>query len=301
MLYKEFIQNIIDSRGQWNVPKNESYENHHIIPRCMGGLPLYWTHTTKHENLIWLTLEEHFIAHKLLAEENPDNIKLFNAWHIMAFPNKDQLEPIFPEDYKLLRELVILKNKEYWETISDEDRIKLSNKISNSLKIYYNNESNEHKNARVEKWKETWNAKSVEELIEISNKRSNSHKIYWASLSDDKYEEICKHKRIILSSKECKEARLLAISGDKNPSKRNDVRAKISDQISNRRFCNNGEINLRIKNDEPLPKGFTEGKLPTGNTPTKGRIWVNNGSVSKMVYEDTIPIGFSRGRLPRNK
>ena len=86
MKYKEFIQNIIDTRGQWNIPDNKYYEVHHIIPKCMGGLPKSHKHRTKHENLIWLYPEEHFIAHKLLAEENPDNAALINAWCMMAFP-----------------------------------------------------------------------------------------------------------------------------------------------------------------------------------------------------------------------
>ncbi len=37
------------------------YENHHIIPKCIGG-------TNKKENLVLLTLKEHYIAHKLLVE-----------------------------------------------------------------------------------------------------------------------------------------------------------------------------------------------------------------------------------------
>lgn len=31
--YKEYIQSIIDTRGQWNIPENEYYEGHHIIPK----------------------------------------------------------------------------------------------------------------------------------------------------------------------------------------------------------------------------------------------------------------------------
>lgn len=36
------------------------YEHHHIIPRCLGG-------TDEDENLVYLTLREHFFCHQLLA------------------------------------------------------------------------------------------------------------------------------------------------------------------------------------------------------------------------------------------
>jgi len=35
----------------------------------------------------------------------------------------------------------------------------------------------------------------------------------------------------------------------------------------------------------------------TGNTNVRGRVWVNNGVVSRMVYLDQIPEGFILGRI----
>lgn len=45
------------------------YEEHHIIPRCMGG-------TDEKENLVLLTIKEHFRAHVLLSNMYPSNGKL---------------------------------------------------------------------------------------------------------------------------------------------------------------------------------------------------------------------------------
>ena len=87
MTYQEFINSIKESR-----PLNEWFEyseRHHIIPRCLGG-------TDDEENLIYLTLKEHFIAHKLLAEENPDNSKLIKAYWMMCNHSK----VCSPEDYE---------------------------------------------------------------------------------------------------------------------------------------------------------------------------------------------------------
>jgi len=76
---KEYIKRIIETRGQWNIPEGVYYENHHIIPKSMGGEPEVYYHTTQHENLIWLLPEEHYLVHSLLCLENSENFKLWNA------------------------------------------------------------------------------------------------------------------------------------------------------------------------------------------------------------------------------
>lgn len=76
MNYADFIQNILDTRGRFACGE-EYHEKHHIIPKCLGG-------TDDNDNLIDLFAREHFIAHKLLVEENPDNNGLIYAWWLMA-------------------------------------------------------------------------------------------------------------------------------------------------------------------------------------------------------------------------
>lgn len=95
MTYNEFIQAILDTRGRFNVPEGEYKERHHIIPKCMGG-------TNDKANLIDLYAREHFIAHKLLAEENPDNYDLLLAWWCMSIvSNEDeQRYTLTPEEYE---------------------------------------------------------------------------------------------------------------------------------------------------------------------------------------------------------
>jgi hypothetical protein len=52
-------------------------ENHHVIPRCMGG-------TDHSENLVALTPEEHYVAHQLLIKIYPDNVSLIRAAQMMT-------------------------------------------------------------------------------------------------------------------------------------------------------------------------------------------------------------------------
>lgn len=95
MKYKEFIQNILDTRGRFTC-REEYHERHHIVPKCMGG-------SNNEDNLIDLYAREHFIAHELLAEENPKNKGLQYAWWNMAHGTKTICQKRYkctPEEYE---------------------------------------------------------------------------------------------------------------------------------------------------------------------------------------------------------
>lgn len=86
MTYNEFIQNIIDTRGQWGLDDSDIFESHHIIPKCMGGEPRgHYNRYDHHPNLIRLTIKEHYEAHRLLALENLDNEGLQLSWNYLAY------------------------------------------------------------------------------------------------------------------------------------------------------------------------------------------------------------------------
>lgn len=96
MSYKEFIDNILNTRGRFACG-NEYHERHHIIPKCLGG-------TNDEDNLIDLYAREHFEAHRLLALENPKNKKLVYAFSMMAFPqNKYHNRELTSEEFEEAR------------------------------------------------------------------------------------------------------------------------------------------------------------------------------------------------------
>lgn len=79
MTYQELIETSVE-RG-WTKDTSPVYtETHHIKPKCLGG-------TDDSSNLVELLPQEHYIAHKLLSEENPGNTSLLNAWWYMAHHN----------------------------------------------------------------------------------------------------------------------------------------------------------------------------------------------------------------------
>ena len=116
--YQDFIQNILDTRGRFACG-NEYHERHHIIPKCIGG-------TNEEENLIDLSAREHFIAHKLLAQENPDNNSLVFAWTCMAFPSNRVQEryELSPEEYEEAKKAI--SKAMSGRVVSEETRKKLS-------------------------------------------------------------------------------------------------------------------------------------------------------------------------------
>ena len=81
--YDIFISDIIKERGQWGI-KNEYFEGHHILPRCLGG---EGRTKDKHPNIIRLYPEEHYLAHKLLLEKYPGVKQLEFAFHMMNIQN----------------------------------------------------------------------------------------------------------------------------------------------------------------------------------------------------------------------
>jgi hypothetical protein len=89
MTYKEFIQSIKESReNKWF----KYSERHHIVPRCVGG-------TDDEENLIYLTYQEHFIAHKLLHKEHPESRDLLLPIMFYMKGNPDMT----PDEYASIR------------------------------------------------------------------------------------------------------------------------------------------------------------------------------------------------------
>lgn len=106
MTYNKFIQNIINTRGQW-CKLDGYYERHHIVPKCLGG-------SNKKENIIYLTAQEHYNAHKLLYVENPDNKYLSYAWVcISKMTNSENHNIIITDDeFAKLRELQSVEVRE---------------------------------------------------------------------------------------------------------------------------------------------------------------------------------------------
>jgi len=64
------------TRSSKTKPLNVYTEGHHIIPKCLGGID--------EDNIVYLTPEEHYVAHQLLVKMNPEHRGLIFAAHMMT-------------------------------------------------------------------------------------------------------------------------------------------------------------------------------------------------------------------------
>lgn len=223
MTYNEFIQNIIDTRGQWNIPDGEYREGHHIIPRCKGGTG---DPKLKDDNIIWLYPREHFIAHKLLAEENPDDMQLNWAYICMSIvsDSKQQRYKITEDEYD---ELAKLRSKFRTGCKHTEESKALISKnrkgktAGENHPMYGKHHSEETKN------------KISKTHIENGSQKGENNGFYGKHHSDATKEllsEKCGHPM----SDENKQKASERMAGDNNIAKRPDIREKESVIIKNK-------------------------------------------------------------------
>lgn len=165
--YEEFINNILETRGRFACGE-EYHERHHIIPKCCGG-------SDDKNNLIDLFAREHFIAHKLLAIENPNNERLVYAWWCMCnVKNKDQ------KRYEI--------TEEEYEEVKISHQKMLSKKMSGNKNPMY---GKHHTEDAKEKIREA--AKNPSE--ETRKKKSEAHKGIIPSEETRKKMSITRSKR----------------------------------------------------------------------------------------------------------
>ncbi len=80
MNYNKIYDNLIKTAISREIHDNVYYEQHHILPKCLGG-------ANDDINLVNLTGREHYIAHWLLYKIHPLNWKIAHAFFWMATKN----------------------------------------------------------------------------------------------------------------------------------------------------------------------------------------------------------------------
>lgn len=241
LTYEEFINNILKNRGR-TISDSSYKEKHHIIPKCIGG-------DNSKDNTIELYAKEHFIAHKLLAMENPDNLYLQSAYLMMAFPKSPNTKRDFeitPDEYEYLRTECARKigeaNKGKKRTPEQKEKLK----------------------GRIP-WNKGLTKENNDKLKQMGNQLSNTlirNKTYVGE-NNPQYGNIGR----ISGDKNpmCKEEARRKVSeskmGDKNPMKNPEVAKRVADKNRGRKAYKNIETGkIKMFFPDNVPEGYEKCK-----------------------------------------
>ena len=318
MTYKDFINNIIIQRGYDGI-HGTYHEYHHIVPKCIGG-------TDDKTNLISLTPKEHFIAHKLLLKENPDNVQLMGALIMVAFMRSKNQERYIPteEEYQYLKKVnseFVSKSQKglcwcYHIITHERKRFKINNIPPNFVlglpseyewptkgKSLSDGQKKKLSQSKKDKYtgKKWYNNGIIEVLVYNCPENFIEGRL---PFSDRTKENISKSNLGKTHSDFTKEK----LSNSKN-GKHVYNNGKITirayecpigfepgflknDKLSNCKFYTNGEKTIKIYNGDDVPDGFYLGMAK--NDKLQNRHWYTNGIENRWSIE--CPEGFHSGK-----
>jgi len=124
--YTKCYYNIIDRAKSRILPKEIYTEDHHIIPKSLGG-------SNSKSNIVSLTAKEHRLAHilltKMLAEPEHINKMWYAAWLILRVKNDSQMRHMSKGKFYELAKINFSKQmsiKHKGKVVSEETRKKMS-------------------------------------------------------------------------------------------------------------------------------------------------------------------------------
>lgn len=296
MTYNEFIQNILESRGRY-ILSEEYTERHHIKPKCCGG-------SDDEDNIIELFANEHYEAHKLLAQENPDNSGLRYAWIMMSLRKKNKTYQT-AEEYAMSRIALseFLKNRTYSEETHEKMRkAAIGNKRRKGTKtseigLQHMREAAKLKGPMTEETKKKigdgnrGKTVSEESRKKISEARkgirfSEEHKEKLSEWQKGMPKPSSKYKHTTEQGKKAWETR----------------RANNTDVAANkgRLSITDGSKNRYILPEEALPEGWFYGSTQANHVKTYNKTWLNDGKYAYFVNNDDVSEylqkGYSKGK-----
>lgn len=255
LTYKQFIDNILQTRGRFNCGE-EYHERHHILPKCMGG-------TNDEENLIDLFAREHYIAHRLLALENPKEDGLITAWYLMChfrnkfenrfIPNAEEYEEARKAYAEIMSKRMMGENNPMFGRTGEDNPMfgvspsqEIRDKISKSLYGRFRGKdsphfgtklSNETKNKISEKAKKRLKDKTKHPMYGVSRK-GEDNPFYGKKHTEEARKKISESKKgkyvgenSPLFGKKLSEETKEKISKSKKGKRRNDLKKVFCDGI----------------------------------------------------------------------
>jgi hypothetical protein len=129
MNYEKIYHDIIQNARSKNRDRKLGYfENHHVIPKSLGG-------SNKKDNLVLLTAKEHFVCHVLLVKINKNNkpnyVKMLHALMLMKGSTSKQYRYINARLYETIKKeySIIRSEATKGKPMSEEQKQKISCKM----------------------------------------------------------------------------------------------------------------------------------------------------------------------------
>ena len=203
MDYKKIYNKLIDKRRKNPLSIKEYGENHHIVPKSLGGLD-------NDNNIVRLTAREHFISHLLLSEiyerESFEWYKMNHAFQMMCLSSNKQLRYINSRIYEL-KKLDFKKtmswsqsgerNSQFGVKKTNEVKLKIKTSISNRLGITdgLNDKQRKKNKSREEKIKYTFT-----NIFFNKQRRNKIFEIFNIDISENFNENVLKVKNFLENS-----------------------------------------------------------------------------------------------------
>ncbi len=117
--YTKWYYRIVQNASGRSLPDNYYFENHHIIPRSLGG-------NNSKSNLVKLTAREHFVCHLLLTKMvlPPAQYQMLSAVTRFQQSRKYQKRILTSWEYQKIRECAILARVGQRHTDEAKQKIK---------------------------------------------------------------------------------------------------------------------------------------------------------------------------------
>lgn len=131
-IYNKIIEN---ARIKEKNRESGYYEYHHIIPLCIGG-------EDNSDNLVKLTLREHYICHKLLTKIYPENKKIIHAFWMITITTMGALKSLYENNIYRTDGTIINRIKHF---MYDESKLVISSRDYEYAKEEYRKMMNGHK------------------------------------------------------------------------------------------------------------------------------------------------------------
>lgn len=172
MNYRKIYSELVGSRKV--SPAIGYTERHHIIPVCCGG-------NNHSSNLVNLTPEEHFIAHKLLAKIFPNNYGLIKAVIAMGMSSRThsrQFNKSYGWERRRMAELQTGEGNPFYGKHHTEEHKDYMSKLFKNRKITWGDKISKTKKLNPTIWtEEAKNRHSIRQSGENNGMFGKSHSI----------------------------------------------------------------------------------------------------------------------------